>query len=237
MIRIGRNGEPAIRHRRIGIDRKTLRGSSRPIFNRTKQPTGAALLREFLALFDGLASTTRRGKILTELGLNRAVLADLLCDGAPDREAIDALLQAMRAATKPIKPPRLGIIGETNLRRRLGAFGDADSFRYARAIGFDHEGLPYIVEGAFVWTPNQTHRQLILGVNFASAPSLSIDLGLVETVGTLLAERHAGQYEPVAALLHVVHPRPTFTDLGKTQLSLPLRGARGSAQGGREGQR
>ena len=178
-------------------------------------------VREFLALFDGLASTTRRGKILAELGLNRAVLADLLCDGAPDREAIDALLQAMRAATKPIKPPRLGIIGETNLRRRLGAFGDADLFRYARAIGFDHEGLPYIVEGAFVWTPNQTYRQLILGVNFASAPSLSIDLGLVETVGTLLAERHAGQYEPVAALLHVVHPRPTFTDLGKTQLSLP----------------
>ena len=184
-------------------------------------------LREFLALFDGLASTTRRGKILTEIGLGRAVLADLLRDGAPDREAIDALLQAMRAETKPVKPARLGIIGETNLRRRLGAFGDADSFRYARAIGFDHEGLPYVVEGAFVWTPNQTHRQLILGANFASAPSLSIDLGPVETVGTLLAERHAGQDEPVAALLHVVHPRPTFTDLGKTQLSLPLRGASG----------
>ena len=88
--------------------------------------------------------------------------------------AIDALLQAMRAATKPVKPARLGIIGETNLRRRLGAFGDANSFRYARAIGFDHEGLPYVVEGAFVWTPNQTRRRLIVGVNFASAPSLSI---------------------------------------------------------------
>jgi DNA topoisomerase VI subunit B len=177
-------------------------------------------LRDFLGLFDGISSTTRRGKILAAVGLSRAVLNDMLRDGEPDCIATANLLRAMQEETKPVKPARLGIIGETNLAR-LKAIGMADSFRYARAMGMDNQGLPYVVEGAFIWAPRQSSRRLIVGANFATAPRLSLDLGCLETARDVLAQRHAGQAEPVAVFLHITHPRLTFTDLGKARLLLP----------------
>jgi hypothetical protein len=175
-------------------------------------------LRDFLGQFDGLSGTGRRSKILTALDLNRAALNDLLRDGELDGAAIVALLRAMQAEAKPVKAERLGLIGETNLRGRISGEG----FKYARASGVDLEGFPYVVEGAFVWDPDRQSRLLFTAANFGSSPSLSLKLNTWETARQVLEQRHAGTQEPVVVFLHVTHPHLTFTDLGKTQLSLPL---------------
>jgi hypothetical protein len=47
---------------------------------------------------------------------------------------------------------------------------------------------------------------------FCRLPELGLDK---------LAIQHAGANEPVIVFLHVVHPRLTFTNLGKTQVRLP----------------
>ena len=64
LTRVGRNGERAIRHRRTGIGRKTLRGWSRPTFNTTKQLTGAALFVSFWRCSTGLPAPPGGAKSL-----------------------------------------------------------------------------------------------------------------------------------------------------------------------------
>jgi DNA topoisomerase VI subunit B len=178
-------------------------------------------LRDFLEEFDGLSGTSKRGKVLRTAGLYRASLEDLLRDDEIDAVAVRVLLSAMQAETRPIRPARLGIIGEANLRRVLAEEGRGQGFVYAKATGFDGVGFPYVVEGTFTWNPKRAKRQLIAGANFASTPTLSFELNLWETADSLLSRRYAGDREPICVFLHVVHPRFTFTDLGKTRISLP----------------
>jgi DNA topoisomerase VI subunit B len=178
-------------------------------------------LREFLEQFDGLKGTTKRREILEGAALYRASLEDLVHGDVLDTAATALLLRKMQAETRPIKPPRLGIIGEANVRRRLEEEGGGAAFAYAKIAGFDTDGFPYVVEGAFAWIPESEGRQLVTGANFASSPSLSFGLNMWETADGLLSQRFSGSREPICIFLHVVHPRLTFTDLGKTRISLP----------------
>jgi hypothetical protein len=132
-----------------------------------------------------------------------------------------SLLRAMQAETRPVKPVRLGVIGEANLRHRMAEEGRGQAYVYAKAMGFDGGDFPYVVEGAFVWIPENTSRGLVMGANFASTPSLSFSLNLWETAETLLGQRYAGVQAPIQIFLHIVHPRLPFTDLGKTRISPP----------------
>jgi DNA topoisomerase VI subunit B len=178
-------------------------------------------LREFLEQFDGLSGTTKRRNVLEAVGLQRASLADLLHDDELDKAAAMALLMALQAQVRPVKPVRLGVIGEANLRHRMVGEWSGQAFAYARAMGFDSGDFPYVVEGAFAWKPQSGGRQLIAGANFASTPSLSFSLNTWETGETLLERRYAGAEEPICVFLHVAHPRLMPTDLGKTRIPLP----------------
>jgi hypothetical protein len=174
-------------------------------------------LRDFLGQFDGLSGTTRRSKVLAAANLNRATLDGLLRDGDLGEPSVAALLQAIQTETAPVKPARLGIIGKTNLRDRLVG----DGFKYACIAGVDRQELPYVIEGAFVWNKELDGRRLYVGANFAASPALSINLGGWETASDVLGQRHVSWEEPIIVFLHITHPRLNFTDLGKTQLSLP----------------
>ncbi len=186
------------------------------------QETGRRrLLRDFLEEFDNLSSTTRRSRVLATTALSGARLDNLVRDDQPAQETIVALLQAMQAETKPVKPARLGIIGETHIRHLIEALGNVKAFKWAKSSGADENGFPYVVEGAFAWNPGSTGRRLIVGANFASSPGLLLKFNPWESAGTVLEQRHAGAREPLVVFLHVTHPRLTFTDLGKTQVTLP----------------
>jgi DNA topoisomerase VI subunit B len=178
-------------------------------------------LREFLELFDGLSATAKRSKILASVGLSRSYLDDLLHADGLNQTAVAALLLAMQAETKPVKPDRLGVIGEDNLRRRIGS----TAFKYCRRVCVDVSGFPYVIEGAFaclnLGDDDESGRRMITAANFGTSPSLTFRFpNYGSSANEELAERYAGSDEPVFVFLHVVHPRLTFTDLGKTQVSL-----------------
>jgi DNA topoisomerase VI subunit B len=177
-------------------------------------------LRDFLGQFDGLSSTARRSKILTDLSLNRAALDDLVDDGGLNRATVAALLKAMQAETKPLKPVRLGIIGEATLRGRIQG-PEVKGFKYAKEMGMDADGLPYVIEAAFAHKPDLDERWLISAVNFGTSPTLSFKFNEWRGARDVLTLQHAGPNEPVVVFLHVTHPSLTFTDLGKTQVALP----------------
>jgi DNA topoisomerase VI subunit B len=177
-------------------------------------------LREFLRQFDGLSGTSKRKTVLAAARLDRGYLTDLMREDTIDEARIAGLLRAMQAEVRSVKPARLGVIGEANLRHRIVEEWGGRAFRYAKALGFDDAGLPYAIEGAFAWMPQSHGRKLIFGTNFASSPSLSYSLNRWDTAEELLARRYTGAQEPICIFLHIVHPRLAFTDLGKTRIAL-----------------
>jgi DNA topoisomerase VI subunit B len=178
-------------------------------------------LRDFLEDFDNLSSTSRRSRVLAATALSGARLDNLVCDEKPSQETIAALLHAMQAETKPVKPERLGIIGETHIRRLFEVYSNVKGFKWTKNTGVDANGFPYVVEGAFAWCPGNSGRRLIVGANFASSPGLLLKFNPWESAGSVLEQRHAGAREPLIVFLHVTHPRLSFTDLGKTRVTLP----------------
>jgi DNA topoisomerase VI subunit B len=93
------------------------------------------LVSEFIAEFDGLTGSGKRTKVLTEAGLKRAKLSDLVRGGRLDSERIALLLAAMQEHTRPVNPKLLGMIGEDHLSQRLLAMGVVpESFAYEREI-------------------------------------------------------------------------------------------------------
>ena len=76
----------------------------------------------------------------------------------------------MQRHTRPVKSPRLGIIGEEHLKARLLAMGvRPDSFRYSRKLSKD--GLPWVLESAFGWLGDEAEdmRRIYSGANWSAA--------------------------------------------------------------------
>jgi transposase len=111
-------------------------------------------VREFIADFRGLSSTAKTKTICDSLSLSRRSLADVVAD--PSLAA--ALLAAMRAGARPVKPKDLGAIGREHLLRHFVAAGaQEDSFDY-QMNAFEHDGLPYVIEVAFAYAPGLAER-------------------------------------------------------------------------------
>jgi hypothetical protein len=175
-------------------------------------------VRELVAEFRGLSSTGKQKRVLDETGLGRTNLSNLVRDGAVDVEAVKRLLEAMRHHSKPIKPVNLGIIGEQHLAARLGRYGcQMDTFRYRRTKG-ETDGLPWVVETAFGYAPDQEERRLVTGVNWS--PGIVNPFRVLGAVGrsldSLLECQRAGDDEPIVLVLHVACPYVEYTDRGKS---------------------
>jgi hypothetical protein len=156
--------------------------------------------------------------VLAATGLQRAPLVRL-CDGhAIHRAAVEGLLDAMIACTRPVKPEALGIIGKDHLRRRLEAAGcEMATFQYKQVKGTD-AGLPWATEAAFAWCPDLTSRRLITGVNWS--PGIVNPFRALgpfgQSLDTVLSQQRADRDEPVIVFLHLACPRVEYTDRGKS---------------------
>ena len=63
----------------------------------------------------------------------------------------------------------------------------------------------------------ESRRKLITGVNWSAAWINPFrDLGGFQSLDTILANRRLGAEKPVVLLVHVAHPRVTYTDRGKS---------------------
>jgi hypothetical protein len=106
-------------------------------------------VRDFIADFRGLSSTAKTKTICDGLSLSRRSLAEVVTDPA----LVAALLAAMKAGARPVKPKDLGIIGREHLLKRFIVAGaQEDSFDYQMSA-FEHDGLPYVIEVAFAYAP------------------------------------------------------------------------------------
>jgi hypothetical protein len=195
------------------------------------------LVSDFLEEFDGLARSGKRTKVLNEADLKRAKLSGFVTDGRLDTDKIAALLAAMQRHTKPVRPERLGLIGEKHLRERLLGMGVLpESFTYSKKLGGGKSTnpkngtgdkpcfseLPFVLESAFGWKGEKAkdERQIVTGANWSAAIANPFRTfgGTGEGAETILANLKVTRMEPVVFVLHLAHPRVEYTDRGKSAL-------------------
>jgi hypothetical protein len=198
------------------------------------------LVSEFIAEFDGLTGSIKRTKVLTEAGLKRAKLSEFVKGDRLDSERIALLLDALKRHTRPVNPKRLGVIGEDHLRVRLLAMGvQPESFRYeirtyppakskkSQPVPDKKASLPdlpYVLESAFGYLGPKAEddRCIYAGANWSAAiknPFRSFG-GTGEGLEAALTRLHIGGHEPIIFVLHLAHPRPDYTDRGKSALAI-----------------
>lgn len=182
----------------------------------TGQPSPS--LRDFVRTFHGLTGTARARAVLEQCHLAGRRLADLTDGGEIDMDAVAALLGAMKAAARPVKPKALGWVGEQHWRRAADAFWGIEqaSARY-RVLRGDADGRPFVVEAFLALRDDDDAGRVVLcGLNWS--PALSIPLG--EIRGTL-EEASIDDDVGVFVGVHVITPLVGFTDRGKARASLP----------------
>jgi DNA topoisomerase VI subunit B len=187
---------------------------------------GDRLVSDLVAEFDGLSGSQKRSKVLEDADCHRVKLSELVLGDRLDSARIERLLRAMQEHTRPVKSPRLGIIGEDHLRARLLAMGvEPKSFQYTRKVAKD--GLPWILESAFGWKGDKSEdwRSIISGANWSAAiknPFRSFG-ATGQGLEAALTDMKASATEPVVFVLHLAHPRVEYTDRGKSSLVVRAR--------------
>jgi hypothetical protein len=193
------------------------------------------LVSDFVGTFDGLTGSQKRATVLAETGLKRVLLSQLVCDDRLDSDRIASLLHAMQKHTRPVKAPRLGVLGEDHLKARLLAMGVLpESFRYARKTSAAKSkkpqsdavetasSLPWVLESAFGYLgPTAAdERRIFTGANWSAAiknPFRTFG-STGEGLETVLADLRATRNEPIIFVLHLAHPRVQYVDRGKSAL-------------------
>lgn len=179
------------------------------------------LVSDVVAEFDGLSGSQKRSKVLEDSACHRVKLSELVLGDRLDSARIERLLLAMQKHTRPVKAPRLGIIGEDHLRERLLGMGVVpDSFTYSRKVSKD--GLPWVLESAFGWKGDVSAdwRSIISGANWSAAirnPFRSFG-ATGQGLEAALTDMRASAHEPIVFVLHLAHPRVEYTDRGKSSL-------------------
>jgi DNA topoisomerase VI subunit B len=197
-------------------------------------------IREFVSEFRGLSGSVKQKAVLNATALARAKLSDLTCDGRLDMQRIGTLLDAMKKQTRPVKPRRLGVIGEEHFKKRFEAVGcELKTFKYQKQLG-EAEGVPYVLEFAFGYCPDldaledtveedegytyhaNVRRRLVTGVNWSPGivnPFRQLG-ALGKSCDTVLAEQRIALDDPVILVLHCAYPRVEFADRGKSSIYL-----------------
>ena len=180
-------------------------------------------VREFIADFRGFARSDTQKTALDLTGTARLLLREFFADGKLPKR-VQNLLAVMQETTKPVAAKDLGLLGKTHFQERFEENGvDADTYQYPRAL-CDVEGVPYAVEVAFGYCPdNITHRRIV-GVNWTPTlldPFRQLDYGHGDSLEELLFEQRAGEDEPIALAVHVASPCITYTDKAKSAAVLP----------------
>jgi hypothetical protein len=179
-------------------------------------------VREFITEFRGLSGTAKQKVVLANTDASGRSLAEFFGNGdRVNKAAIAKLLAKMQAASRPVKPKDLGLIGKPHLAARFKAAGAApESFQYRRTL-LTTDGLPQVIEAAFGFCPKGKERRQVVGVNWSPAiVSPFRSLGAYgKSLDSILTEQRAGNRdEPIIFVLHLAHPRIEYSDRGKSSV-------------------
>ncbi len=176
-------------------------------------------VRKLVSEFSGLTGSSKQKGVLEATGMSRMNLSELVNGNGLNAEKVATLLEAMKTHTKKVKPLALGVIGKDHLEARCKALGaEMDSFQYRRAKE-EIDGVPTVVESAFVWLgESESARRLITGVNWSPGIVNPFrELGKFgESLDSVLEQQRIGRDEPGVLLLHMACPRVEYTDRGKS---------------------
>ncbi len=177
-------------------------------------------VREVVAEFRGLSGTAKQKAILEATGLGRRPLSALWNGEGLDHEAVAGLLAVMQAASKPVRPALLGVIGKSHVSQRLTDLGcHPDSITYAKQTG-DDDGVPWVVEQAFGYRPGDAIGGVIIaGVNWSPAlgnPFRQLDDDYGMSLDRLLERQRVRLSEPVVVFVHLAQAHVSYTDRGKS---------------------
>ncbi len=177
-------------------------------------------IREFISEFRGLTGSAKQKAVLDTTGFARLNLPELVNGSVLDIDKVTGLLSGMKEHSKPVKPQALGIIGKEHFAERFKPFGEMETFKYVNHLEMK-DGLPWILEGAFVWSPEHS-RSLITGVNWS--PGILNPFREVgkhgESMDGILEQQRAGRDEPVVLVIHMACPRVSYSDRGKSAVLL-----------------
>jgi hypothetical protein len=167
-------------------------------------------VRELVAEFRGFSGSAKQKSVLDATDFHRMPLSARTAGGRVDGDLICDLLVAMKANSKPVKPPALGTIGKSHLQRRFEDAGCAmESFSYRKVMDRT-DGVPWVVETAFGWCPEAGSRRLVTGVNWSPAIINPFrELGRFgESLDTILSQQRADLDEPVILVFTCQQGRP-----------------------------
>jgi DNA topoisomerase VI subunit B len=170
-------------------------------------------IRDFVGEFDGLVGPQYRKRVLDAAKISETYLDELIVDGDLDDTAVQRLLLAMQKTSRPVKPQRLGFLGDEHLRQALVSRGvSPESFRYKKMLGPKNAGdeLPFVIELAFGVKGEDEVLELIIGLN--NSPVFKIPSGHIADV---LSDCAVQSHEPLVLLIHQTCPQFMFTDRGK----------------------
>jgi DNA topoisomerase VI subunit B len=189
-------------------------------------------IREFVSEFSGLTSTLRQKRIVAAADLDRLRLENLKTqDGtAINTTAVEQLLKAMCAESKPVKAEKLGLIGEEALTKRLIEIEgvNAESVRYGKlfnegpepavmemAWGIrDAQNLPASLKDDDLEFDQTDGRCLRYGLNFA--PTIKCPFAYVpHRLQRLMIE----STDPICMVMHAASAHIQFSDRGKAMVS------------------
>lgn len=181
-------------------------------------------VREVVSEFNGLSATAKQKLVLTETGLARTKLSELVNGHALRNGVAGKLLASMKRNTRPVKPKALGIIGADHFKARMVEAGvEMESFGYDKQVGETDDGRPWIIETAFGWIDaddDNVRRRLITGVNWS--PGIVNPFRQLGSFGrscdTILADQRIDADDPVIVVIHVACPKPEYTDRGKSAI-------------------
>jgi hypothetical protein len=155
--------------------------------------------------------------VLADAGIAGNHLSDLVADKDIDLAKVERLLAAMQTSSKPIKPARLGVIGQAHFEKALAATG-IEKCRYWKEEMFDDTGarLPVVMEIAFAinnLAVRQKQRRAI-GLNWS--PVFKMPSGYIAEA---FNECRIELNDAVTIFMHIAQPCFTFSDHGKGALA------------------
>ncbi|MBD3289735.1 DUF2399 domain-containing protein, partial [candidate division KSB1 bacterium] len=178
-------------------------------------------VREFVSEFQGLTHSAKQKTVAEMAGLSGACLNDLVLNGELNLDKVRDLLEAMQFHSKSFKAKNLGIIGEDHWRKYFIDNNYYPDSIYCKRICGDAENLPFIVEAAF-GVSNDDYKQTrdtFIGINWSAA--LGNPFSNNSFYENMLDDNYIEYYDPTCLILHLVYPGVTFTDRGKSHISLP----------------
>lgn len=194
-----------------------FRGQVAAYLTKDRQTGRVRMVREVVAEFAGLSGTAKQKAIAEATGLGRARLDELVTDDGRDvaGEKVAALLAAMRAQSRPVKPEALGVLGEAHLTGHLASLYavERESVQYRKALAVAPDGRPFVLETAFgvrVEAEEDWGREIVAGVNWSPALELPFD-----KLPFLAGQQRADDHDPVVLVAHLAKPDVQFTDRGK----------------------